>query len=780
MGFWKKLGKSFVDWGKGIGDFFEDNLIDPIVDDFTVDKPNGTREVSFDTFGGNNLFYGWDIGTKNMSTTSFDNKYQFYDEQMIVPGSKTQQYTYYGIVNGTGQGDNIVGNDELNVITNKMMPSGPETLNGGGGNDTIKGLHGNDTINGGSGDDIISGDKGSDSLSGNSGSDLLFTGDLTSGSSDRLNGGSDADTFFLGEASSSSTDGGVNWNQTGIDVIGDFSDLFFSFALPQLKLTKEVVPMLIKTLKNIEPPSGEEPDPAAYATIEDFNPREDVVVIPLANSGPNNVFVSNKSNSTNNLTFEYDKGGNVDNFGSLEFDSASNIFGDGSTSIDETAQTSFENLLMQNAITIDSSGAVFKAGGNATQLNLEPEVTNALKELGSKKFMVLGAHSGVEVYGDSNENYFYGTNHGDIISGYQHDALGGTSYEPDKASDDEFRGFDGNDVFYGGGGSNSIYGGADDSGDTAAYTHATSGITADLSKTSSDSNGTFSSVSNGFGGTDKLFDIENIMGSKHDDSITGDGGKNILAGDAGSDTLTGGSGQDTFVLSAGDGTDLIQDMEYYNNPDSIQLSPQEFYDTYGKVGLDFTHSGEIYNGTLTLNISGQDTATIKNIDETGIENVLQQIEFVGKVDTTGTENATDILIGDSNNNNLWAIGGDDYVYGGDGNDTVLGGRGNDVLLGGDGNDYIRGYEDSDVMIGGEGADTFAFLNYESRSGVDRILDYENTDIIQVSKSAYGISTLNELDYNTSTGVLSVLDGKDILEIEGPTWKFSTTDVTLVA
>ena len=50
--------------------------------------------------------------------------------------------------------------------------------------------------------------------------------------------------------------------------------------------------------------------------------------------------------------------------------------------------------------------------------------------------------------------------------------------------------------------------------------------------------------------------IENIYGSRYDDSITGDGGSNRLqGGDDGKDTVNGGGGED--FVSGGSGNDLI-------------------------------------------------------------------------------------------------------------------------------------------------------------------------------------------------------------------------------
>ena len=52
-----------------------------------------------------------------------------------------------------------------------------------------------------------------------------------------------------------------------------------------------------------------------------------------------------------------------------------------------------------------------------------------------------------------------------------------------------------------------------------------------------------------------LSNFENVLGSAFNDTITGDGGKNVLIGQYGSDRLRGGGGADT--LHGGDGNDTL-------------------------------------------------------------------------------------------------------------------------------------------------------------------------------------------------------------------------------
>ena len=65
---------------------------------------------------------------------------------------------------------------------------------------------------------------------------------------------------------------------------------------------------------------------------------------------------------------------------------------------------------------------------------------------------------------------------------------------------------------------------------------------------------------------DTLVNVENVLGSKHNDVLTGDGGSNTLLGGNGDDDIDGGAGDDIIFSGPGDddieggaGNDLIFD-----------------------------------------------------------------------------------------------------------------------------------------------------------------------------------------------------------------------------
>jgi hypothetical protein len=93
--------------------------------------------------------------------------------------------------------------------------------------------------------------------------------------------------------------------------------------------------------------------------------------------------------------------------------------------------------------------------------------------------------------------------------------------------------FDYAEGFNGGAGSDAINGGS--GFDWAAYRDATSGANVNL--------GT-GSASDGLGGSDTLTGIEGVVGSDHNDTMTGSGGDEKFQGRAGNDVIDGGLGTD--------------------------------------------------------------------------------------------------------------------------------------------------------------------------------------------------------------------------------------------
>lgn len=243
--------------------------------------------------------------------------------------------------------------------------------------------------------------------------------------------------------------------------------------------------------------------------------------------------------------------------------------------------------------------------------------------------------------------------------------------------DDYLYGEAGNDRLNGGAGENELRGGAGN--DTLDGTGGTSCVTYDDSPAAVSVNLATGVVSDGWGGTDSLISIRQVIGSGFNDTLTGNGGANDFMGNAGNDSIIGGAGFDV-------------------------------------VYFDAATSGVTLNlaaGTASDGMGGTDTLS-------GVE---------------GAEGSGfgDRLTGNSSANRLLGIGGADTLTGSGGNDTLLGGAGNDTLIGGLGND---------ILTGGTGLDIFRFNSIPNAStNKDTLTDFNvNDDTIQLENSGTGLFT----------------------------------------
>ncbi|NJO41205.1 MAG: calcium-binding protein [Cyanobacteria bacterium RU_5_0] len=118
----------------------------------------------------------------------------------------------------------------------------------------------------------------------------------------------------------------------------------------------------------------------------------------------------------------------------------------------------------------------------------------------------------------------------------------------------------------------------------------------------------------------------------------------------------------------------------------------------------------------------------------------------GKADIVGFgQNATFVA--------LAGVDGDDFLDGGEGNDTLEGVHGNDTLIGGSDNDLLTGGAGNDLLTGGAGADKFRFSS--KSEGIDLIRDFNRSqgDKIEIVRSSFGATSLNQFTYNSNTGAL---------------------------
>ena len=588
----------------------------------------------------------------------------------------------------------IVSNDLGDIISD-------DYINGGNGNDTIYGEVGDDIIDGGKGKDIIfggigddklngenwkdilHGQEGSDTLRGGDGADILVTGDLSDGQSDVLDGGNGRDTFVLGVVDEGMTieGSGIDWSNLALSLAGDVSDFMFQYSGvgDTGKLIKEVVPMAFDFIKAMNGADGKvikEPAVGKYATVEDFNPREDVVVVPLPD-GASNVFLSTDTNGENSISFKYDSDDDSDGvFAVLNF---SDTYLDDGTTLNATSRSRIADQLINNALIFDSSDVTLGSGET-----VELDQNLDLSSIGNNKYLVLGAYSSAFLEGGNTADYLYGTNNDDVLSGFQLAPGGGQSNNPENAGTDEFYGFNGNDIFFGGksgAGVDMLFGG--NGSDTSSYAYSPAGIYVDLSIFNTDSNGTYVIANDGHGTQDNLYSVENIVGSDYEDTVAF--------------TQAVGSINATFGMDS-DGRSVIE-----------VRNGQVFEDNLGTmtnieniVGSGYTDKADFSDvvGPLNITINSQNIATV--VDGNSLTHTLQNFDtFIG------TSSSNDTVYLDKNldprdfnfqqieniHTNLHLLGtdGDDELVGEMGNDVITGFAGDDTLKGNAVN-YKRGYD----------------------------------------------------------------------------------------
>ena len=328
-------------------------------------------------------------------------------------------------------------------------------------------------------------------------------------------------------------------------------------------------------------------------------------------------------------------------------------------------------------------------------------------------------HDDRALFGTAGINSIYGLDGADDIRG-----LAGDDYLSGQKGDDYLHGDEGHDTIHGGQGSDTIIGGSGDDqlfgdkdddileggdgadihdgGDgnnTARYDDASSAVTIDLSNTDAEGYATGFSGDEAVG--DKLKNIQNLIGSNHDDHLTGDGYDNILEGGAGADTIIGGSGNDTVSYASS------------NAGVWIKLGDEQVRDADTSDDV-FSHA----HGDILI----------------GIENIM------------GSGFADTALYGSANVNSIHGLAGDDEIRGLAGNDTLHGGDGDDYVRGDEGDDIIFGGRGADRLIGDSGNDIFVLSGlYEGvNTGHDQITDFtKGSDRLDTSSefNEAGLSTV---------------------------------------
>ncbi len=239
-------------------------------------------------------------------------------------------------------------------------------------------------------------------------------------------------------------------------------------------------------------------------------------------------------------------------------------------------------------------------------------------------------------------------------------------------------------------------------------------------------------------------DIEDLIGSAHDDILEGAHGPNRLGGYRGDDELDGREGDDW--LDGGPGADLLRGGEGND-------TASYFFSREGVVV-------RLHNGTARGGEAEGDSFSITVFF--GDAEDLIQLLFIADIENLHGSTRADILAGDLRDNRINGDagadelyggpgGGDDLLIGGPGDDRLYGGIGNDTLEAGPGADRLWGGPDDDMLDGGEGDDVFVIA---TGGGDDTVLDFGNgEDRIDLTAFA-DIQSVEDLDMQQQdTGVV---------------------------
>jgi len=268
------------------------------------------------------------------------------------------------------------------------------------------------------------------------------------------------------------------------------------------------------------------------------------------------------------------------------------------------------------------------------------------------------------------------------------------------------RGGDGDDLIEGLGGADILDGG--NGNDTVSYAASTDMVTVNLSLSTAQ-------VSRGDASGDVLSNFENVLGSKNDDSLTGNAlvntltggdGNDTLAGLGGADTLDGGQGIDTanyaastqgVIVNLGLGTGVGGDAQ-----DDVLISIENvtgsgLADQLIGSNSDNLIIGGAGNDTL-IGMGGADTLDGgADIDTLDFSAAVTAVNLdLGARTGTGSDGATLTLLNLEN------------LIGGSGNDTLVGDSFANTLTGNDGNDLLIGGGGADVLVGGNGLNTASY------------------------------------------------------------------------
>lgn len=275
--------------------------------------------------------------------------------------------------------------------------------------------------------------------------------------------------------------------------------------------------------------------------------------------------------------------------------------------------------------------------------------------------------------------------------------------------------------------------------DTVSYANVEARVTVDLAVATAQATGA---------GSDTITGVENVTGTRFNDTLKGTDGDNVINGGGGSDTLDGRGGVDTLSFE-GQTRAVSFNLGWQGYPQFVMagssVQASNFENVTGGSGDDrlggdgnanvldggdgddtLAAGGGVGSPADTLiGGAGNDTATF----ETEYANVTATLAGTDKGALAFGQVPMASFVGIEN---LTGGYGDDVLTGNFADNRLVGGDGADRLEGGAGDDQLDAGSGDDVIVGGAGEDTAVF------SGWNVFVDLARTD---AQDTNYGRDTL---------------------------------------
>ena len=600
----------------------------------------------------------------------------------------TNHYTVTSGISGVEAFFSGGGNDTLsigNTVTNGGVidgGAGNDTITGASGADVLSGGDGADTINGGGEGDVISGGAGADTLNGQAGDDWILAD-----SSDTVNGGADWDTVIYVDNNAVT----INAHSAGVEqlFLGGGNDtvsasttvssynlrVFGGFGNDTLQ-TGTGADMLHGGKGNDILKGGFGNDWYLFNRGDGRDEISDITPYENRYDGGDDTLSLGGGILLTDLVF-YKRNGHLEigikgaNDGAITTTAQFDALADRVTIKDwDNDKRKLEYLQL-------SDGTVVKLTTFVSNFGL---ANGSIRELSARMAAgITNAAAGSKVIKGSADN--------ETLSAYG-------------AGIQSVYGEGGDDLIYAMAEGGVINGGAGT--DTVSYRYAEGGVAVNLT------------VGNAVRGsaTDTLSGLENIEGSAHDDTLTGNGGANKISGFLGDDTMKGGAGDDVYYFGHGYGSDVVREEHSSGNGDSgdrVELVAVKPADEKYSIRLHASADGN----SLMVQLLGYGGAVADEL----------QIRDYFRLNSAKVEHI-DL---DGASWNAAAITSRLHKVGGAGRDTLQGTAGVDI--------FSANAGEQDILIGGAGNDVY-YLGLGT--GLDIIREHENNtgdsgDVIRLAK-----------------------------------------------